>query len=129
MQKILSEIPKRDIAVYAIWLPMLPSDAREAWNIKLLEDARARHFWDAGAKVAGRWFRDHIKVLRAQKAPGADHMQGAFGNKHAAWDVYFLYPPSAKWEDRPEKIVSWGRPVFQVERELRRDLKVVLKDK
>ena len=128
VQKILEENPREALNVYAVWLPMLPGDGRSEWNEDLLTDSRVEHFWDAGAKVAGKWFRDHVEELRRDKAPGADHMQGAFGNQRAAWDVYFLYGPDAKWDSRPEPIVSWGRPVFGTEERLRKDLQTLFNE-
>ena len=128
VQKDLDEIPNGNLSVYAVWLPMLPGDARSKWNEGLLKDSRVEHFWDAGAKVVGRWFRDHVEELHREKAPGADHMQGAFGNQRAAWDAYFLYGPDAKWDSTPQPIVSWGRPVFRTEERLREDLQALLKE-
>ena len=122
-QKWLDENPGADIQVYAVWLPMLPGDKRAAWKAEQLSDRRVRHYWDPGAKVVGRWFRDHVEELKKSDVPGADFMQGAFGNQRAAWDVYFLYGPHAKWGDAPGEIVSWGRPVFRVQERLHKDLK------
>jgi len=105
---------------------MLPGDAREEWKPELLDDPRVVHFWDPRANVAGAWFREHVQHLQRDKAPGTDLMQGAFGNNRAAWDVYFLYGPDAKWDERPEQTVSWGRPVFRTEKEFRSRLTSLL---
>lgn len=120
-QKLLEEHSEANVRVYSVWLPMLPGDRRSAWNPKLLSDRRVTHYWDGGAKVVGAWFRDHLAELDKTGAEGHDFMRGAFGNKRAAWDVYFLFGPDAVWEEIPAPLISWGRPVYRAIEPLRND--------
>jgi hypothetical protein len=73
-------MPDLDLRVYAVWLPMLATDARGEWSYDTLPDDRVRHFWD-GDRTAALWF--------------ADEDVGGYGYQGVAWDVFFLYRPEA----------------------------------
>ncbi len=81
-QNILERNPEADLRVYTVWLPVLPGDAREAWDEGVLPGARARHFWDAQGRVAS-WF--------ARRTPGAS-LESVF------YDVWLLYGRDARWD-------------------------------
>ncbi|HKO15276.1 MAG TPA: hypothetical protein VJU87_03500 [Gemmatimonadaceae bacterium] len=56
---------------------------------RLVPDPRATHFWDG----SGVTMREYQKLLRIPAE---------------AWDVYFLYPPGARWTDSlPPAPVYW----------------------
>ena len=67
-KKILEKNPKLDVAVYAVWFNMIPTDARSEWPTDRLADSRVTHFWDA-QKVAGRWYASHVT------RPGSDRVE------------------------------------------------------
>ena len=95
MQKqILAQYPSAGLRVYAVWLPMLGGDRREAWNGTTMPDARVMHFWDADLEL-GQWF--------AKEVDGYDGV---------AWDIYYLYGPDATWETIPEPLLGSGRTVY-----------------
>jgi hypothetical protein len=48
----------------------------------VLADSRVTQYWDPG-QVTGHWFGDHVN------------------GGGLAWDVYFLYGPSARWDAGP----------------------------
>ncbi|MFQ5968508.1 MAG: hypothetical protein ACE5MI_13015 [Acidimicrobiia bacterium] len=93
-QEILDANPEADLAVYAIWMPMLFSDARFRWDPGLLPDSRVVHFWDE-RRVTGQWFAQEV-----------------LGYRGIAWDIFFLYGPEAAWEATPEPLVSRGSTVI-----------------
>ena len=67
----------------------------------LLVDQRATHYWD-GEKKLGR------EVRRIVGQDGT-----------AAWDIFLVYGPEAKWGDQPDAV---GSPVVSEGGELRRAL-------
>ena len=99
-KKILEKNPKLDVAVYAVWFNMIPTDARSEWPTDRLADSRVTHFWDA-QKVAGRWYASHVT------RPGSDRVE---------WDAFFLYGRPARWpdpaEDAPSHMITWGRTII-----------------
>jgi hypothetical protein len=72
----------------------------------LLVDDRARHYWD-GKRMLG------LAVAR---------MLG-LGDGAAAWDIFLVYQPGAKWGDPPDAV---GSPVISESRKLQRALRPYL---
>jgi len=81
---------------------MLVSDQVSRGGSKKLNDPRVTHFWD-GQKIAGKYFAERM---------------GHSGK--IAWDVYFLYEPSADWDNLANP-VSVGAPVIQYKDKLAED--------
>lgn len=54
----------------------------------LLSDPRARHFWDP-QRLVGRLF------------------QPALGTGEAAWDVWLLFDPAARWPEGAAPEIAW----------------------
>ena len=77
--------------VYAVWVPILPSDLKlsvpRATN--RLPDERVSHFWDSGGELVGAYSR----ILELGDAQ--------------AWDVYFVFDRNAQWGGEPPKPVYW----------------------
>lgn len=95
MQKqLLAQYPSDSLGVYAIWLPMLWSDARRLWNGTTMTDARVIHYWDGDRKV-GEWFAENVD-----------------GYEGIAWDTYYLYGPDADWETIPSPLVASGGTIY-----------------
>lgn len=84
------ELKGKDVAVYAVWVPILPSDAKLTVGraTKSLADPRVLHYWD-GENVLSKAF-----------AP-------VLGIEGDAWDIYLLYDKDAEWKDTPPKPVYW----------------------
>jgi hypothetical protein len=87
-ENVLERHPDAELRVYAVWLPMLPTDERFQ-VADLMVDDRVTHYWDGGRTV-GKHFAD----------------DGGYGV--VAWDVFYLYGPDADWGDKPE---ATGAPV------------------
>lgn len=110
-QNILEKHPDAKLAVYAVWLPMLATDARSEWDDGLLNDPRVRHFWDE-ERVAGRWFAE------------ADLRADQFGP--IVWDAYLLFGPGSRWDDEPTALLGSGSPVIGATDALKRELAPLL---
>jgi hypothetical protein len=92
--QLLAQYPSDSLRVYAVWLPMLWSDAREMWNGTVMPDSRVIHFWDGERKV-GSWFAEHVD-----------------GYEGIAWDTYYLYGPDAAWETTPSPLMGSGGTIY-----------------
>ncbi len=73
-----------DIAVYAIWLPILGIDSKASMPMatKRFPDPRVRHYWDGNAELS----KSYAPILKADDV---------------AWDVYMLFDRRAEWKDKP----------------------------
>ncbi len=96
-QQILDADPAADLAVYAIWLPILPTDARDQWDGQLLADPRVTHLWDQ-ERTVGRWLADDQNLEL-----------GDTGD--VVWDAFLLFGPEARWERAPSGLLAWGAPI------------------
>ncbi|MPZ62163.1 MAG: hypothetical protein GEU93_12885 [Propionibacteriales bacterium] len=96
LQDELARHPDADVQVYAVWLPVLPSDERTEWDGRILNDTRVVHMWDED-RVTGRWFAEH-----------------GYGKLPVQWDALFLYGSNSVWSnnDVPQGLVGWGRPII-----------------
>lgn len=106
-QNILEKHPAADLRVYAVWLPMLATDARSEWDPSLLDDPRVQHFWDE-RRVAGEWLAD------------PDHIDLDYPGP-IVWDAYLLFRPGARWQDSPTELASAGWTLIGTADKLGRD--------
>ncbi|MGH3351964.1 MAG: hypothetical protein ACRDPS_14950 [Nocardioides sp.] len=106
LQEQLADGPDADVAVYAVWLPVLGTDARTEWEDRILTDPRVHHLWDEN-QLVGRWFAAR-----------------GYGDLPVHWDAAFVYQPTATWgyRDEPSELVAWGRPIIAHRDELGRAL-------
>ena len=111
-QNILDKYPDAKVAVYAVWLPMLATDARSEWDDGLLADARVHHFWDE-QRTTGRWFAE------------ADLEVDRFGP--IVWDAFFLFGADSRWGDEPTALLAYGSPVIGATGPLERKLGPLLR--
>ena len=106
--QLLAEYSSPELRVYAVWLPVLASDARETWNGNTMPDPRVVHFWDGAAEV-GQWF--------------GREMDGYGG---IAWDIYYLYGPDATWESVPSPLIGSGRTIYGERETLKMQLSTLI---
>lgn len=91
VQQLLDNEPKgKDVAVYSVWQPILPSDAQFTVGraTKSLTDGRVKHYWDAE------------NIFASVFSP-------VLGIDQDTWDVYLVYDTDAEWKDTPPKPVYW----------------------
>ena len=96
--------------VYAVWFSVMPEDNRYEWPKDLLEDPRVIQYWDNDLKL-GRMYGQEVT------------------NKPFEWDAYFMYDPSARWEDEVPKAYSSGRTILAARDSLKYYLLEVLEDR
>ncbi|MEO7539861.1 MAG: hypothetical protein ABIV21_07525 [Pyrinomonadaceae bacterium] len=88
---MLDKLPGKDVEVYSVWVPILPTDA--AFTVgratKNLPDGRVTHYWDADSELV----KGFAPVLNLRD--------------QSAWDVYLLYDQDAEWKDGFPKPVYW----------------------
>ena len=109
MQNQLSaQYPSEQLRVYAVWLPMLWSDARKKWNGTTMPDTRVIHFWDGDLQV-GQWFAKQV-----------DGFEGI------SWDTYYLYGPDATWENTPSPLMGSGGTIYGERETLEMQLRTLL---
>ena len=95
-ENVLERYPDADLAVYAVWLPMLATDARDEWEQAALPGERVRHYWD-GERTIGTWL--------------GEQDLGGLGSAGVVWDAYFVFGPDAGWDDVPGPLLAAGAPV------------------
>jgi hypothetical protein len=78
--------------VYAIWLPMLAGDSRNAWDAHVLDDPRVVSLWD-GSRLAGRWFADH-----------------SIGGLGVPGDIVF--GKGSRWRSEPSGVLASGSDII-----------------
>ena len=84
-------MPGKEVKVYAVWVPILPTDAQIAVGraTKNLPDSRVSHYWDGESETV----KGFAPVLDLGKRP--------------AWDVYLVYDQNAEWKDGFPKPEFW----------------------
>jgi hypothetical protein len=91
VQQLLdNELRGEDVAVYSVWQPILPSDAKFTVGraTKSLADGRVKHYWDS----------DNIFAKTFSPVLGIDQ---------DTWDVYLVYDKDAEWKDTLPKPLYW----------------------
>lgn len=91
IQQLLdNELKEKDVAVYSVWQPILPSDAKFTVGraTKNLADDRVKHYWDGDNTFAKAF-------------------SSVLGIDGDTWDVYLLYDKEAEWKDTPPKPIYW----------------------
>lgn len=91
-EQILERFPDAELAVYVVWLPVLPSDERFG-VADVLVDERVRQFWDD----------DRLVSDEVGRVAGA--------GEGLAWDVYLVFGPDATWNRRLPAPLGTGAPV------------------
>jgi hypothetical protein len=81
---VLDKVRDQDVAVYAVWLPILGIDTRASlpWATKRFSDPRVAQYWDAKAELS----RSYSPILNTDEV---------------VWDVYFVFDRTAEWKDKP----------------------------
>ena len=101
--EVMNKYADADLKTYIVWLPMIATDERSKWRASLLDDSRIQHFWNEDQAI-GKWFTDNLKEYRALGP--------------VAWDAYYLFDKTAKWDDAPAPVVAYGTPVFKKPKQL-----------
>ena len=89
----LREINGRDVRVFVIWEPVLPTDfvAPSTAALARIPDARVTQYWDRKRALS--------------------HMLGERNRSTVVWDYIAIYAPGTLWQDAPPKPVYSDHPV------------------
>jgi hypothetical protein len=92
----MHEFAGRQLRVFVIWEPVLPTDwsAPSTAALRRVSDTRATQFWDKGRLVS--------------------HLMGEHDRDSIVWDYIAVYPPGAVWDDGPPEALYHGGPVVRV---------------
>ena len=92
VQSVFSKYPNdARLRGFVVWLPMLPSDSKEA----------------AGAQAASFVDQRLVQQWDGERASG-NLMAKTLALKGSAWDVYLLYAPGVKWTgEQPPTPTFW----------------------
>jgi hypothetical protein len=93
---LLREMNGKDMRVFVVWEPVLPTDftAPSTAALARIPDLRAAQYWDR-ERVLSRLLGEHNR-------------------RSLVWDYIAVYAPGARWEDAPPKPVYSDRPVRNV---------------
>lgn len=111
--EILTKNPDRDIAVYAVWFNVLPTDSIGQWDAEILSDPRVTEYWDDEGAL-GDWFGEH-----------RDEMDLRFLGGAVVWDASMLFGPEATWEEVPAPLVQFGYTIIADRDSLQRSLEAI----
>lgn len=100
---ILEADPDAPIQVYAVWTSQLGATRADV-DAGFFGDPRVTTYWDEDG-VVGEAIRDAI----------------AFSGP-VVWDVYALFGPDARWDERPSRLVAAGWPVIADSERLGREI-------
>jgi hypothetical protein len=91
--ELLREINNREVRVFAIWEPVLPTDlvAPSTATLARIPDVRAAQYWDSKRTLS--------------------HFLGEHNRSTVVWDYIAVYPPGTVWLDAPPKPVYSDSPV------------------
>jgi hypothetical protein len=98
VRDFLEQHPSARLHVFAIWLPMLATDARSEWDEGVLADGRVTHYWD-GERIAGTWL--------------AERNVGDLGASGIVWDAFLVFGAEAAWGTEPGPLRRAGAPVIE----------------
>lgn len=94
---ILDKYSEDEFEVYAVWMPMLPSDARDTWKEKLLSDDRVHHYWNENRSV-GRWFTKNASDCKSLGS--------------VAWDAYYVFSDDAELGEPLASVSGCGTTII-----------------
>lgn len=94
---VLDPIPNPSLRTYVVWLPVTSRmDVDELEKLARhgaarISDPRVTHFLDPEGKLGERY----AGIVRLPR------------NEDLAWDIYFVFGPEARWEEKPPTPHYW----------------------
>jgi len=91
VQQLFETFDHKNLRGLITWLPMLEGDDAEAARrqSELVREGRVTKGWDGERRIG-------------------DLFAQTLGLRSTAWDVYLLYPPGVRWDDRePPQPAFW----------------------
>ena len=100
-EDILGKETSQDLRVFAVWLNQRATDARDTIDPSILADPRVTQYWD-GEGITGTYF--------------ADADVAGMGYAGFVYDVYYVFPADAVWEDEPKPSAAGGPVLYEGEK-------------
>lgn len=99
---VLKQVKSDDLAILAIWMPVLASDNAEEGKKaeRLLADPRVTHYWDAD-RTLGKLYGKQLELPL---------------DRELAWDIYFVFAPGVRWEEGLPEPTAWMHQLARDER-------------
>ncbi len=93
---MLREINSKELRVFAVWEPVLPTDfaAPSTAALSRIADVRASQYWDRKRALS--------------------HLLGERNRSTVVWDHIGVYAPGAMWQDTPPDPIYSDNPVRDV---------------
>lgn len=122
-KEMLEAESSRNIAVYFVWMPMLPSDNETAGRrfAASLQSPNATHFYDEHRRVGVAFAEYHLhhryaEALAALPAdsPLREHIaevMKAPASEYPLWDAVLFFRPGVEWKERTPEPDWWARQV------------------
>jgi len=112
----LDTLPGSEVRVFAIWLPVLPTDIAPPTSgvMALLHDTRARQYWDESRLLSSEFVR-----MRGGGS-GSD-------DREIVWDDVAVFAPGDRWTSTLPAPLFDGGNVVDVAPEVRRHLAKIVK--
>ncbi len=103
---MLGELPDQPVRVLVVWEPVVAADVGPPTSevMGLVNDARARQFWDPEHRVSA-------ELLRTARA---DRDRYGAGPRKVVWDWVAVFPRDARWDTDPPKPDFAGGDVVSV---------------
>ena len=119
VQSLLDSNADTPLRVFAVWLPILPTDftAPNTSVLARLRDARVRQFWDPDHAVAKAISRGG----QGQPEPDCCDQGGIL------WDIAAVYTKGQRWDDGMPAAVVLNGPVADVTDTIDQALKAQVK--
>jgi hypothetical protein len=93
---LLRELNNKDVRVFVVWEPVLPTDftAPSTAALARISDTQASQYWDRKRALS--------------------HVMGEHDRQSVVWDYIAVYAPGALWEEAPPKPDYSSHPVRDV---------------
>jgi hypothetical protein len=105
---LLKRHPEADVRVFAVWLPILPTDVSPpiSFVLRRLPDRRVQQYWDPQHLITTQ--------LRADARPPQPEQDCCMWRKKTLWDLVAVYPKTVTWADRIPAATLFNGPVVDV---------------
>jgi hypothetical protein len=107
VQSVLESNPDPQVRVFAVWLPILPTDftAPNTSAMARIPDLRVQQFWDP----------DHLVAKAIAAAAGPTQPQPDCCEQDGIlWDLAAVYPKGARWDNALPAATFLNGPVGDV---------------
>jgi len=123
LREVAEKYSPHQVAVYVVWLPMVPGDDERAASStgRMYARQQVRQYYD-GERIVGLSYhrdvfptclKDAISVMPKDHPLHAQLSEWAETSPAEVplWDAVLFYPPDVEWSDRTPQPVAWSKQV------------------